>query len=82
MSHDRWSDRLLIKPSGRAEPASPPAVDQHINYKASADHHRSMVCGAESLKSHDHNRGGTNSASQPQASQHEPYRSLPCSQRR
>jgi hypothetical protein len=71
-----WSDRLLIKPSERAEPASPPAVDGHINCKASADHHRSMVCGAESLRSHDHNRGGTNSASQPQASQHEPYRSL------
>jgi hypothetical protein len=32
------SDRLLIKPSGRAEPASPPAVDGHINCKASADH--------------------------------------------
>jgi hypothetical protein len=35
-----------------------------------------LACGAESLRSHDHNRGGTNSASQPQASQHEPYRSL------
>src|SRR5687768_1193816 len=32
------SDRLLIKPSGRAEPASPPAVDGHINCKASTDH--------------------------------------------
>ena len=35
-----------------------------------------LACGAESLRSHDHNRGGTNSASQPQASQHEPYRLL------
>ena len=35
-----------------------------------------LTCGAESLRSHDHNRGGTNSASQPQASQHEPYRLL------
>jgi hypothetical protein len=35
-----------------------------------------LACGAESLKSHDHNRGGTNSASQPQASQDEPYRLL------
>src|SRR6185437_5407326 len=36
-----WSDRLLIKPSERAEPASPPAIDGHINCKASADPHRS-----------------------------------------
>ena len=70
-----WSDRLLIKPSERAEPASPPAIDGHINCKASADPH-TMACGAESLRSHDHNRGDTNSASQPQASQHEPYRLL------
>ena len=33
-----WSDRLLIKPSGGAEPASPPVVDGHINCKASTDH--------------------------------------------
>ena len=32
-----WSDRLLIKPSERAEPASPPAIAGHINCKASAD---------------------------------------------
>lgn len=32
-----WSDRLLIKPSERAEPASPPTIAGHINCKASAD---------------------------------------------
>jgi hypothetical protein len=37
MSHDRWPDRLLIKPSGQAEPAPPLALVGHINSKASAD---------------------------------------------
>ena len=32
-----WSDRLLIKPSERAKPASLPAIDGHIPCKASAD---------------------------------------------
>ena len=34
------SDRLLIKPSERTEPVSPPAIDGHINCKASADPHK------------------------------------------
>ena len=39
-----WSDRLLIKPSERAEPASPPAIDGHIN----ARHRRPTSTGVRS----------------------------------